>query len=198
MVKKPHEIRKSFKLLRIATWFWSMWVVGFVCGVVDEEYFIRACVKSKFPCDCIFTGNILSLFTLPSTGFQGFPFDSNMANSVCSCLPAVLSTAHLLLWSIVFQDSTLFKKSFSFLKYFSLLSCNTRSTIKAIVHCLELWVSVINLGPDSARCSAWAQAFCLHTALCDLGHKESNTFCVILSLISCGDLIEASQPRFYF
>lgn len=157
------KTENSFKLLRIAAWFWSMLVVGFVCRVVNKEYFIRACVKSRVPCEYMFTGNILSSFTLLSTGFQGYPFDSNMENSVCSYLPAVLSTAHLLLWSIVFLNSTLFKKSFSFLKYFSLPSYNARSTIKAIVHCFELWVSVINLSPGSARCSAWAQAFCLHT-----------------------------------
>lgn len=139
-----------------------MLVVGFVCRVVDKEYFIRACMKSRFPCSHMFTGNILSSFTLPSTGFQGFPFDGNMENSLCSYLPAVLSKAHLLLWSIVFQDSTLFKKSFSFFKYFPLPSYYTRSTIKAIVHCFEPWVSAIDLGPGSARCSAGAQAFCLH------------------------------------
>lgn len=161
--KKLMKIEKSSKLLRIATGFWNMLVVCFVCRAVDKEYFIRACAKSRGPCEYMFTGNILSTFTLLSTGFWGFPFDSSRENSVSSYHPAVLSTAHLLLWSIVFQDSTLFKKSFSFFRYFSLPSYNTRSAIKAIVHCFELWVSVINLSPGSARCSAWAQAFCLHT-----------------------------------
>lgn len=70
---KIHENKKKLKLLflllRIATWFWSMLVVGFVCSVLDKEYFIRACVKCRVPCECMFTENILSSFTLPSTGF---------------------------------------------------------------------------------------------------------------------------------
>lgn len=138
-----------------------MLVAGFVCRVVYKEYFIKACVKSRVPCESTFTRNIPSTFTFPSTGFPGFLFDSNTESSVGSYLPAVLSRANLLLWSIVFQNTTLVKKSFSLFKCFSPPIYNTESTMKTIFPCFQLWLSVINLVLGSPRCSAWAQAFCL-------------------------------------
>lgn len=67
----------------------------------------------------------------------------------------------------------------SHFRVFSPLIYFAESTIKTIVHCFELWLSILNLDVGSASYSAWAYLFCLHIALI-LDRKK-----ILLSLLFC-------------